>query len=257
MAQQLINIGTTPNDGTGTPLRDAGTIINENFTELYGQTGHASYSDLGYTELAPFVLAADTDTVLPNRATTIYDDELPLGVKCFYFGKQLDVSPVSGTLIEGETITGGTSGATGLLIQKDNDNLKLLNVVGVFTTETVTGGTSGATATVTTVGNGGVTGRNGDNLDVMIYFKAKSSVVSQWLDIWIDIGGAVGELYRLTESFPKGSGVARGILYPLPSAYTRGTFEANNGTVYVRSNGSVEIYSINFNFDRNHKGRAI
>lgn len=35
MAQQTINLGTTPNDGTGTPLRDGGDIINDNFTELY------------------------------------------------------------------------------------------------------------------------------------------------------------------------------------------------------------------------------
>lgn len=35
MAKQTINIGTTANDGTGTPLRDAFDMINDNFTELY------------------------------------------------------------------------------------------------------------------------------------------------------------------------------------------------------------------------------
>jgi hypothetical protein len=35
MAQQLIGIGTLPNDGTGDPLRTAGEKINDNFTELY------------------------------------------------------------------------------------------------------------------------------------------------------------------------------------------------------------------------------
>lgn len=109
---------------------------------------------------------------------------------------------------------------------------------------------------VTTFYDGSViTGRNGDNLDVMIYFKAIPSAASQWLDIWIDIGGAVGELYRQTFSFPKGSGVERGILYALPSAYTLGTWEANGGTVYVRSNANLDIHSINFNFDRSHKAR--
>jgi len=33
MAQEIINIGTTPNDGTGDPLRTAFTKVNENFTE--------------------------------------------------------------------------------------------------------------------------------------------------------------------------------------------------------------------------------
>ena len=35
MAKQTINIGTTPNDGTGDALRNAFTKVNENFTEVY------------------------------------------------------------------------------------------------------------------------------------------------------------------------------------------------------------------------------
>lgn len=35
MAQQIINIGTVANDGTGDPLRDAMDKVNDNFTELY------------------------------------------------------------------------------------------------------------------------------------------------------------------------------------------------------------------------------
>jgi hypothetical protein len=35
MAQQLVNIGTIPNDGTGDTLRDAFDKANDNFTELY------------------------------------------------------------------------------------------------------------------------------------------------------------------------------------------------------------------------------
>lgn len=35
MAQQLINIGTLPNDLTGDPLRTAFGKINDNFSELY------------------------------------------------------------------------------------------------------------------------------------------------------------------------------------------------------------------------------
>jgi len=35
MAQQIINIGNSPNDGNGDPLRTAFRKANENFTELY------------------------------------------------------------------------------------------------------------------------------------------------------------------------------------------------------------------------------
>jgi hypothetical protein len=37
MAKQTINIGTTPGDGTGDPLRTAFTKVNENFNELYDE----------------------------------------------------------------------------------------------------------------------------------------------------------------------------------------------------------------------------
>lgn len=100
-----------------------------------------------------------------------------------------------------------------------------------------------------------ITGRNGDNLDIMIYFKAVPSQLNQYIDVWIDIGGAVGELYRQTFSFPRGAGVERGILYALPSAYTLDTWQANGGTVKVRSDASCSIYAINFNFDRSHKAK--
>jgi len=36
MAKQTVNIGTTANDGTGDPLRDAFDKLNDNFDEVYG-----------------------------------------------------------------------------------------------------------------------------------------------------------------------------------------------------------------------------
>jgi hypothetical protein len=36
MAQQIINIGAAPNDGTGDPIRVAFNKTNQNFTEVYG-----------------------------------------------------------------------------------------------------------------------------------------------------------------------------------------------------------------------------
>ena len=38
MAQQLIVVGTTPNDGTGDQLRDAFIKVNDNSNEVYGGT---------------------------------------------------------------------------------------------------------------------------------------------------------------------------------------------------------------------------
>ena len=39
MSQQIINIGATPNDAQGDPLRVAYSKINQNFTELYTGDG--------------------------------------------------------------------------------------------------------------------------------------------------------------------------------------------------------------------------
>ena len=101
-----------------------------------------------------------------------------------------------------------------------------------------------------------ILGRSGDSIDIMIYFKAKpTSNNDAWLDIWLDIGGSVGEIYRQTFTFPKGSGVERGILYAIPSAYNLSTWEANGATVYFRSNDILRIYDINMNIDRNFKAR--
>ena len=41
MAKQIINIGSSANDGTGSTLREAFDICNDNFTEIYGGTTSA------------------------------------------------------------------------------------------------------------------------------------------------------------------------------------------------------------------------
>jgi hypothetical protein len=48
MAKQVINIGTSANDGTGSTLRVGGDMINDNFTELYSQVtvGKKTYKAL-------------------------------------------------------------------------------------------------------------------------------------------------------------------------------------------------------------------
>lgn len=42
MAQEIINVGAAPNDGTGTPIREAFTFCNNNFTELYNRVQPAA-----------------------------------------------------------------------------------------------------------------------------------------------------------------------------------------------------------------------
>lgn len=102
---------------------------------------------------------------------------------------------------------------------------------------------------------GKIVGRNGDALSMQIFFYAIPSAIDQNMDIWIDIGAPIGVLYPQTFSFPKGTGIARGIIYTLPAAYQLNTWQANGGTVKIRSNAALSIYGVTYNFVRTHKAR--
>jgi hypothetical protein len=74
MAKQTLNIGTTPNDGTGTNLRTGGTIINDNFTELYNALGSAGTITLTATptelnQLAGAVIVTATGSATITNKT--------------------------------------------------------------------------------------------------------------------------------------------------------------------------------------------
>ena len=64
----------------------AASIINSNFTELYGVFGWAQYADTQYTVGSPFSVAGNVDTVLPNNALNNIETQKPLDVATFYDG---------------------------------------------------------------------------------------------------------------------------------------------------------------------------
>lgn len=51
MAQQVINIGTSANDGSGDPLRTAFDKVNDNFSELYAKGAAGSNLDLSNNDI--------------------------------------------------------------------------------------------------------------------------------------------------------------------------------------------------------------
>ena len=66
MPQQVINIGSAPNDGTGDPLRTAFDKCNDNFTELYSGGGGGS----GSVSSVSVVAANGVSGVVANPTTT-------------------------------------------------------------------------------------------------------------------------------------------------------------------------------------------
>lgn len=79
MAQQVVNIGNTANDGTGDPLRTAFTKCNNNFAELYAKGAAGSNLDLSDNEVAATNSNGNIELV-PNGAgrVVIIDDSITI-----------------------------------------------------------------------------------------------------------------------------------------------------------------------------------
>ena len=100
-----------------------------------------------------------------------------------------------------------------------------------------------------------ITGRDGDGLAITIDFNAvPTSGATTYIEVWLNIGGGLPDLYKRIISFPKGSGVVRPINFTV-SAYTLNTWEANGATVYVRANGTADLYDIRYVLTRLHKAK--
>jgi hypothetical protein len=93
MAQQLIGIGATPNDGTGDALRVGFDKTNENFADLYSDQGFAIYTDTQYTEASPFVINQGVTSIIPNNAGTVLNTYLPIGVINLYNSTTKKITP--------------------------------------------------------------------------------------------------------------------------------------------------------------------
>lgn len=106
-----------------------------------------------------------------------------------------------------------------------------------------------------------ITGRNGDGILIKIEFTAlPTSANTTYIEVWFDITGGTGtpanlaNLYKRIISFPKGSGVERPINFTV-CGYTLDTWEANGAEIYVRANGTANLYDIRYVITRTHKAQ--
>jgi hypothetical protein len=182
-------LATSTNGSDVVPIVQGGATKKVQIDDLINPvTGWANYADTQYTSGSPFLLAADTDTVLPNNAGSVLDTQKPDDVTTFYDGSV-------------------------------------------------------------------ITGRNGDGICITVDMEViPTSAGTTLLEVWFDIGGAVGELYRRPISFPKGQGVVRHVNFTV-TGYTLDTWEANGASVYVRANGTASIYGVRYVVTRTHKAR--
>ena len=167
MAQQLIGIGTTANDGTGDPIRSAFDKSNDNFTELYGAGALSIASDiLTYTkadgttstvDLSPYLdedaraIASgtidgagivtftrdDATTFTLDLSSLLDDTNLVTSVNTQVGAVVLDSDDIAegSTNLYNQTHTGDVTGATALTIA--NDVIDYAKMGSEFTTSAV------------------------------------------------------------------------------------------------------------------------
>ena len=152
--------------GTGTvsPLTPAVPVVGLGLEEITSSTpGYATASDMYVDGVAKtidrfLITCAGTATKsMEGKTFNISASDAGTVDVSSYHTMSYNTLAVS-TFQAAETITGGTSGATGVIDQVIGTNTLIVKtIVGTFTLgETITGGTSGATAKLQQDVNGGV-----------------------------------------------------------------------------------------------------
>jgi hypothetical protein len=98
-----------------------------------------------------------------------------------------------------------------------------------------------------------IAGRDGDGMLITLDMKVvPTNAGTETVEIWFDIGGGIGELYRRILTFPKGNGVIRPVDYSV-AVYTAATWQTNGASVYIRANNTIDVYDITYLITRTHK----
>ena len=106
MAQQTINVGAAPNDGTGTPLRTAFQYTNSNFTELYTAVGPS-----GNNIVVPGTATITGDLTVDTSTLKVDSANNRVGVGTASPGFALDVQSATGTVIRTKGGSGSGQGS--------------------------------------------------------------------------------------------------------------------------------------------------
>jgi len=129
MAKQTLSIGAFANDGTGTNLRAGGTIVNDNFNEIYTALGNGTAITLTATATELNLLAGATAIATTTNTVTLTNKTVNLS---------------------SNTLTGTTAQFNTAL--SDGDFATLSNTV-TLTNKTI----SGASNTLSNIGNSSLT----------------------------------------------------------------------------------------------------
>ena len=171
MANQILALGTTADDGTGDNLRVGGDKINDNFLELYTALGDGDAIASGISASATVI-----SLVAPNISGTVAGTQTAATITT------LATTTVNGTTLNGGTLAlaaGSITDSSGA-ISFGNENLTTTGTFGVGAI-TTTGAFKGADGY--TIGNASV---------AAVMTLASSGIVTFADDILIKDGGTIG-----------------------------------------------------------------
>jgi len=171
MANQILALGTTADDGTGDNLRVGGDKINDNFLELYTALGDGDAISSGISASATVI-----SLVAPNISGTVAGTQTAATITT------LATTTVNGTTLNGGTLAlaaGSITDSSGA-ISFGNENLTTTGTFGVGAI-TTTGAFKGADGY--TIGNASV---------AAVMTLASSGIVTFADDILIKDGGTIG-----------------------------------------------------------------
>jgi hypothetical protein len=177
MTQQIINVGSAPNDGLGDPIRTAFIKTNENFTELYATGGVTGIANGTSNVTIPAANSNVTISVNGVSNVGVFTSTGANLLAVTTLGNVTAVGNISGTYFFGNgaflTGVGGGGGGQSIANGTSNVNIPVANgnvefaVGGVANIVTVTGAeiiTNGVFATPKTLANSIVIG---DGLSAM------------------------------------------------------------------------------------------
>ena len=149
MAKQTLNIGTSANDGTGTNLRSGGTIINDNFNEIYTAIGNGS--TITFTSSSSVALTNKTISGSSNTLSNIGNSSLTNSS----FGIRDDSSSAISISLGGTLKIKSNDGITTTVSQGDTITIGLdSNIVTETSIDTLTNKTL-TSPVISTISNSG------------------------------------------------------------------------------------------------------
>jgi len=232
VAKQTIGIGTTANDGTGDPLRDAFDKVNDNFDEVYSAFTFASNN----ATVANNVLIGNSTVNSVANSTTVSISN-----------STSEVTATSGSILVGNSTVNTTSNSSTIVVSNSTSSITVSEgtiTVGNSTVNTTANSSLVNATSVTVNSNTGLTlGTSDTSANGFTYLP--NGLIIQYGSV--DANTTVGDI-TFANVFPTGLyslTVTTNIAGAYDSSYQSIVIASNTSTANVRT-GNVTAKSVSY-----------